>query len=261
MPRLAANLSWLFTERPFLERFDAARAVGFAATEIMFPYEVPAAEVATAAQRADLPIVLFNLPPGSAGERGMAALPGREAELAASVEQAAEYAAVLGTGRLHAMAGTVPQDVEWQRCHDCYVRNLRHAARRLADDGITLLIEPLNRRDAPGYFLETLEQAVAVLEEVGSPNLLIQADLYHLQIAGGDVLTRLTAAMPRIGHVQLAGVPDRGEPDRGELAYGRVFEAFDGLGYDGWIGCEYRPATSTEAGLGWAAPWLNRARP
>jgi hydroxypyruvate isomerase len=252
MPRFAANLSMLFTELPFLERFAAARAAGFRGVEFLFPYDWPADVVAEAAGRAGVEVVLFNLPPGdwAASERGLAALPGREAEFTRSVGEALDYARALGCARLHAMAGVGAGDAA------TYAANLRLAAGSLAADGITLLIEPINRRDMPGYHLADLATARAVLAEVAAPNLRLQADLYHLQIVGGDLSVRLTEAFSEIGHVQVAGVPERHEPDSGELACAHLFALLDRLGYAGWIGCEYRPRAGTVAGLGWLKPWL-----
>lgn len=262
MPRLAANLSWLFGERPFAERIVAAAANGFTGVECLFPYELAPDVLADLLDTAGVSLVLFNLAAGdwSAGERGVAALPGREAEFAASVEQARRYATRCGTTRLHAMASIVPAGTEHARYLDTYRANLSRAAAALADDGITLLIEPINTRDMPGYLLSTLEDALTVREQVGAANLLIQADLYHLQITGGDLIRRVETALPHIGHVQVAGVPDRSEPDRGELRHEALFAMLDAAGYAGWVGCEYRPAGLTEEGLGWAASWLNPAR-
>ena len=259
MIRLAANLSWLYGEHPFPERFAAAAASGFAGVECLFPYEIPPDELVRLLDASGLSLALFNLPAGdwTRGERGVGALPGREADFANSVEQARRYAARCGTTRLHAMAGIPPRGAERARCLDTYLANMRRAAAALADDGITLLIEPINTRDMPGYLLSTLEEAITICGQVNATNLLIQADLYHLQIMGGDLTRRLAAALPHIGHVQIAGVPDRAEPDRGELRYEALLEMLDARGYDGWVGCEYRPAGRTQDGLGWAAPWLN----
>lgn len=263
MPRLAANLSWLYGERPLPERFAAAAASGFSGVECLFPYDIAPDDLAGLLGAAGVTLVMFNLPAGDwlAGERGLAALPGREADFAASLEPARRYATRCGATRLHAMAGIVPHGAERSRYLDTYLANLRRAAATLADDGITLLIEPINPRDMPGYLLSTLEEGLVVCEQVGAANLLIQADLYHLQIMGGDLTRRLIAALPHIGHVQIAGVPDRAEPDRGELRHEALFAMLDAAGYDGWTGCEYRPAGRTEDGLGWAAPWLSAGRP
>lgn len=262
MTRLAANLSWLFTERPFPDRFAAAAAYGFDGVECLFPYELGETELASLLRRSGLSLELFNLPAGSwvAGERGLAALPGRETDFTAALEKGRRYAATCGTPRLHAMAGIPPLGAERERVLDCFRDNLRRAAQALADDGSTLLVEPINTRDLPGYALSTLEDAAAVIAQVGEPNLHIQADLYHLQIMGGDVSRRLIEALPIIGHVQIAGAPGRDEPDCGELRHELVFELLDRHGFKGWIGCEYTPRAGTEAGLGWATPWLSRGR-
>jgi hydroxypyruvate isomerase len=258
MPRLGANLSWLFGELPFAQRFDAAAASGFAGVECLFPYEIAPAGMARLLRNAGVTLELFNAPAGDweAGERGVAGLPGRKAECDAGTDRARRYADRCGTPRIHVMAGIVPPGVERERCLDTYLANLDRAARALAEDGRVLLIEPINTRDMPGYLLATLEEAVAVVAAVGADNLRIQADLYHLQIMGGDLIRRVSAALPRIAHVQIAGVPDRGEPDRGELRHEALFAMLDAAGYDGWVGCEYRPRGRTGDGLAWAAPWL-----
>lgn len=260
MPRLAANISWLFTELPLLERPGAARRCGFAAVECLFPYAVKPNDLAGSLGEAGTELVMFNLPAGAweAGERGLAALPGRQRDFAASMEVARRYADRCGTKQLHVMAGIRAPDIEVERAWDCYVDNLRVAARAFGQDGISLLIEPINAGDMPGYFLATLNDAVRAQDAVGAPNLRIQADLYHLQIAGGDLLRRIGEALPRIGHVQVAAVPDRGEPDNGELRHDDLFRLIDREGYTGWVGCEYRPRGITEDGLGWAEPWLLR---
>lgn len=259
MPRLAANLSWLYTEHPFPERFGAAAADGFCGVECLFPYAWPAQDVARWLDEAGLEPVLFNMPPGDwdSGERGLAALPGREADFAAALEQARRYADLTGVPRLHAMAGIVPPDVDPAAVRDTYIANLSHAAQILAQDGRTLLIEPINSRDMPGYHLSALDHALDICAAVGSSNLLVQADLYHLQIMGGDLSYRISGALPMIGHVQIAGVPDRNEPDGGELRHEALFAMLDAAGYDGWVGCEYSPRAGTRQGIGWAKPWLN----
>lgn len=260
MPRLAANLSWLYTERSFPDRFAAAAASGFTGIECLFPYAWPAADVADWLAEAGVAPVLFNLPPGDwdAGERGLAALPGNEARFAATLDVARRYADVTGVRCLHAMAGLVPDGADPAALRATYVANLRLAARALAADGRTLLIEPLNPRDMPGYAIATLEEALAIVAAVGEPNLKVQADLYHLQIISGDLIRRIAAALPSIGHVQLAGVPAREEPDAGEMRHEALFDMLDMHGYAGWVGCEYRPRGRTEDGLGWAEPWLKR---
>lgn len=260
MPRLAANVSWLFTERPFEARFAAAAAQGFDAVECLFPYSMEATQCAALLRDCGVTLELINVPAGdwAAGERGLAALPGRESEFDAAIEQARRYAATCGTRRLHAMAGIPPAGSDRERVLDCFAANLRRAARRMSEDGCILMIEPINSRDLPGYALSHLEDAVALIERVGEPGLRLQADLYHLQIMGGDVTRRIMAALALVGHVQVAGVPDRNEPDRGELRHEALFDVLDGHGYEGWVGCEYVPRGLTEDGLGWARPWLSR---
>lgn len=255
MPRFAANLSMMFNEVPFLERFARARAAGFEAVEFLFPYEHPAETIAEALRANGLEQVLFNMPPGdwAGGERGIAALPGREDEFEAAVEQALDYARVLGCPRLHCMAGVIPLGVDPAAAEVVYTRNLAHAAKRLAEEGRTLLIEPLNHRDAPGYLLSRQDHARGIIERSHLPNLRLQFDIYHCQIVHGDLIRWMEKLMPVIGHVQIADVPDRHEPGTGEINYANVLAALDRLGYDGWVGCEYRPAAGTEEGLGWMA--------
>ncbi|HNE02575.1 MAG TPA: hydroxypyruvate isomerase family protein [Plasticicumulans sp.] len=257
MPRFAANLSFLFTELPFPERFAAAAAAGFGGVEFLFPYAWPVEAIAGWRRAASVDSVLFNLPPGDweAGERGLACLPGREAEFLDGIERALPYALALGTPRLHAMAGLLPTGADPAHCRQVYVDNLRRAAARLAAHGIMLLIEPINPRDMPGYFLNTQADAHAIREAVGAPNLRVQTDLYHAQIVEGDLAVKLERWLAHIGHLQIAGVPGRHEPDHGEIHYPYLFALLDRLGYDGWIGCEYRPAAGTVEGLGWYAPW------
>lgn len=261
MPRFAANLSMMYPDRPFLDRFAAAAADGFEAVEFLFPYEHAPEVVARQLQAHGLTQALFNLPPGdwAAGERGMACHPGREAEFAATVQQALRYAQATGCQRLHAMAGLLPRGVAPAQARQVYVHNLRAAAQALADAGITLLIEPINSRDMPGYFLNLQEQAHDIVAEVGAPNLKVQMDFYHCQIMEGDLTRRLERHFEGVGHIQIASVPDRHEPDGGEVAYAHLFQRLDALGYQGWIGCEYRPAGDTSAGLGWARPYLRPA--
>jgi len=252
MPRLAANISLMFTDLPFLERFAAAAACGFQAVEFLFPYDETVEAVAAARAAAGVEVALFNLFPGdfAGGERGLAALAGREGDFAASLEQALPYAQALGARRLHAMAGIAPAE-----CRRLYVANLRKAADFFAPHGIALTIEPINQRDMPGYHLSYQAEGVSVLDAVGRENLHLQMDLYHCQIVEGDLIRRFEANRSRIRHVQLAGVPDRQEPDRGEVAYDRLLAHLDALGYEGWVGCEYRPRGGTLEGLGWAAPY------
>lgn len=254
MPHFAANLTLMFTEHAFLDRFAAAAEAGFSAVECLFPYEHPAELVADRLAAHGLDLVLFNMPPGdwAAGERGLAALPGRFDAMAQGIETALAYARATGTKRLHLMAGLT--DRRDGAAMEAYRRSLRHAAGRLAGHGIDLLIEPINRRSMPGYFLDDVEAAadlVAELQGEGLSNLKLQFDVFHAQILHGDVTHRLARLMPLIGHVQTASVPHRHEPGTGELDDGFVFAELDRLGYAGLIGCEYNPRAGTEAGLGW----------
>ena len=254
MPRFAANLSMMFQEHAFLDRFQAAAAAGFQAVEYLFPYDHAPETVAKHLAENGLEQSLFNLPPGdwAAGMRGLAALPGLEAVFAESVERALVYARALGCLKLHVMAG-ITTGVDPAAAEACYVANLRLAARRLGEAGITALIEPINGRDMPGYFLNTTDQAARLIEAIAQPNVKLQFDVYHTQISEGDLTTRLNRLAPLIGHIQIAGVPDRAEPDTGEVAYDRLFPVIDAIGYDGFVGLEYRPAGDTVAGLGWLA--------
>ena len=260
MPRFAANLSMLYNEHAFLDRFEAAARDDFDAVEFLFPYEWPADTLATLLARHGLRQVLFNAVPGdfAAGERGLACLPGREAEFRAGVDRGLEYAVALGCPRLHVMAGLAPAGASRAELRRVYLANLAWAAQRAGDAKVDVLIEPINTRDIPGYFLNRQDDAHAVLEEVAAANLKVQMDLYHCQIVEGDVAMKLRRYLPggRVGHLQIAGVPERHEPDRGEVHYPYLFDVVDALGWDGWIGCEYRPAAATSEGLG----WLQRAR-
>lgn len=253
MPKFAANLTMMFNEVPFPARFAAAARAGFKGVEFLFPYELPAPEAGRLLRESGLVNALFNLPPGdwAAGERGLASLPGREADFRAGVAVAIEYALALGTPTLHAMAGLLPAGADRERHRAVYVENLRFAAREVARHGRTLVIEPINPRDMPGYFLNTQADAHAVREAVAEPNLKVQMDLYHAQIVEGDLAVKLRRHVADIGHVQIAGVPDRHEPDDGEVNYPYLFRLLDELGYAGWVGCEYRPRGVTEYGLGW----------
>ncbi len=257
MPRFAANLTTMYTELPFLERFEAAAQDGFRAVEFLFPYDFDAAGIAAALRANGLQQVLFNAPPGdwAAGERGTCALPGREAEFRAGIELALRYAVALGCPRLHLMAGLSSGESQRAAQRAAWAGNLRWAARELAREGLTALVEPINPRDMPGYLLNTQADAHALVAEVGEPNLKVQMDLYHCQVVEGDVATKIRRHLDGIGHVQVAGVPERNEPDRGELNCFYLFELLDELGYDGWIGCEYRPRGATRDGLGWLARW------
>ncbi len=253
MPKFAANLTMMFNEVPFPQRFAAAAAAGFKAVEFLFPYEHTPGEVAGWLTENGLENVLFNMPPGdwAAGERGIASLPGREEEFRASVARALEYAQALGTPRLHAMCGLLKDEADRAAHRRTYVENLRYAARELAKHDRMLLIEPINTRDIPGYFLNTQADAHAVREEVGAPNLKVQMDFYHVQIVEGDIAMRFRKHFDHVGHIQVASVPERNEPDDGEVNYRYLFRLVDALGYGGWIGCEYRPRAGSAEGLGW----------
>lgn len=257
MPRFAANLSLLYPEHAFLDRFAAARADGFEAVEYLFPYEHEAAVLAARLQENGLQQVLFNAPPGdlAAGERGLACLPGREAQFRDGIARALDYAVALQCPRVHVMAGVLPAGADRTPHHAAYLRNLAWAAQRAADVGVTLLIEPINRRDMPGYFLNRQDHAHDLVAEVGATNVQVQMDLYHCQIVEGDVAMKLREYLPtgRVGHLQIAGVPERHEPDVGELNYPYLFSLIDSLGYTGFVGCEYRPRAGTSQGLAWLA--------
>jgi len=255
MPRFAANLTMMFNEWSFLDRFAAAADAGFAAVEYLFPYEHSPEAVGAALRRAGLTQALFNLPPGdwAAGERGMAVFPERAEELAQAVETALAYAAATECRTLHLMAGL--GDKANATALAAYRAAVAKTAARLERDGISLVLEPINGRDMPGYFLNDFNFAVGLITELGLLNLGLQYDIYHRQILHGDVVMGLRQMMPLIGHIQIAGVPDRHEPDTGELDCGFLFAEFDRLGYSGFIGCEYRPAGKTLDGLGWFAPY------
>lgn len=257
MPRFVANLSMMFTELPFAQRFAAAAAAGFQGVEFLFPYDYAPQQVAGWLQENQLCNVLFNLPPGNwaGGERGLAALPGREAEFREGVVRAIDYALALGTPRLHMMAGLLPDGADPALHRATYLANLRYAAAQLGRHGIELMIEPINGRDMPGYFLVTQQQAHALRIESGAANVKVQMDFYHAQITEGDLAMRFRQHLAGIGHVQIAGVPGRHEPDVGEINYPYLFALLDELGYEGWVGCEYRPRGATEEGLGWFAPY------
>jgi hydroxypyruvate isomerase len=258
MPRFAANLTMMYGEHAFLDRFEAAARDGFRAVEFLFPYEFDVREIRSRLNAHGLAQVLFNAPPGDweKGERGLASLPGREEEFQASVRRALEYAVVLGNERLHVMAGLIEPGLFRAAHRAVYMKNLSWAAAQAAAYGITILVEPINGRDMPGYFIHRQDEAHAICEEIGAPNLRVQFDFYHAQIVEGDLSVKLREQIARIGHIQVAGVPDRHEPDEGEVNYPYLFRLLDELGYVGWIGCEYRPRAGTTAGLGWLQPWL-----
>ena len=260
MPRFAANLSMMFTEVPFLDRFAAAAAAGFDGVEYLFPYDHPAEEVKAALDAAGLEQALFNLPPGdfAKGERGLAALPGREAEFAAALDKALHYAEVIGARRLHCMAGLIGEGNDRAAFERTYRANLALAAAKAAPSGITIVIEPINTRSIPGYFINHQGEGRRIIEAVGAPNLKLQFDFFHCQIMEGDLAMRLRAHFDIVDHVQVAGVPERHEPDTGEVNYGYLFALLDELGYTGWVGCEYMPKGRTEDGLGWFQPYRRK---
>ncbi len=258
MPKLAANVSTLFKEEAFLERFAAARRAGFRAVEYQYPYEWSAAEIAERSKAAGVQVVLHNMPRGDTarGEHGTACLPGREQRFRDDLERAIDYARAVGCPRLHCMAGISPAGVERREIHDTYVRNLRYAAARLAREGMQAMIEPLSAGTVAGCFLTGSEQAAQVLHEVGAENLRLQYDLFHMQSMEGNLAATLERLLARIGHIQVADVPGRHEPGTGEINFPFLFEHIDRLGYGGWIGCEYNPAGDTVQGLKWAKPYL-----
>ncbi len=262
MPYFAANLSMMYQEVPFLERFALAAADGFVGVEYLFPYEYDAHELKALLDANGLRQALFNAPPGdwAQGERGIASLPGREAEFARAMEKALEYAAVLECRTVHVMAGNAVPLLLPARQRAVFAANLRRAAAMAGQAGVTIVIEPINHRNMPLYFLERQDEAQALVAELASPDLAVQFDIYHCQITEGDVCTRLRRDMPHIGHVQIAGVPDRHEPDKGEVNYDWLFRELDALGYAGWVGCEYLPEGATSAGLGWFEPWRGSQR-
>jgi hydroxypyruvate isomerase len=254
MPRFAANISTMFTDRPFAERIDAAADVGFKAVECQFPYEVAADELEARLDRAGLDLVLLNTPPGdfAAGERGLAGLPGREAEFRAGLGRAFEYASRLGCPQIHVMAGVLPAGADKAQCLDVYRANLRIAAELCARAGKLALIEPINTRDIPGYLMNTPAEGAAIIEQLGEANLKLQFDFYHAQIMTGDLARSFERHLGVTAHVQIAGVPERHEPDLGEINYPYLFDLLDRSGFEGWVGCEYFPSGQTEDGLGWA---------
>lgn len=253
MPRFAANLSLLYTEVPFLERFEMAAADGFEGVEYLFPYEHAPELLARYLDEHRLEQVLFNAPPGNwaAGERGLAALPGRTREFRDGIHQALDYAAALQAPRIHVMAGIPSDDADLDHCRDVYLDNIAWAAEQAATRQVDIMIEPINQQDMPGYFLSQQDEALSVCQTLNLPNVKIQFDTYHCQMSEGNVAARLQASLPLVGHIQIAGVPGRHEPDIGELHYPFLFAAIDAMGYLGWVGCEYRPRSETRAGFDW----------
>lgn len=253
MPRLCANLSMMFGELPFLDRFEAAARAGFEGVEFLFPYEHPAHELRARLDAHGLTQALFNMPPGewTAGERGLACLPGRVEEFRAGVHRALEYADVLGCHLVHCMAGIVPPGVSHTTASALYAANLAWAAEQAARAGVRIALEPINHRDMPGFLLNTVAQGAAVVEALGRERAGLQFDIYHCQVTEGDLTRRLEAHMPVVAHIQIADVPTRHEPGTGEIGWEHVFRTIDALGYTGWVGCEYRPAGDTVVGLSW----------
>jgi hydroxypyruvate isomerase len=253
MPKFAANLTMLFNEVPFLERFERAAKAGFQAVEFLFPYPYGTAEIKARLDRHGLQLVLHNLPAGDwdAGERGMACLPERTGEFRAGVARGIEYATALGVPQLNVLAGKAPAGADPALLRSTLVANLRYAAAQLGKHGLKLLIEPINTYDIPGFFVSRTADAVAILDEVGAANAYLQYDLYHAQRMEGELAATAARHLPRIAHIQLADNPGRHEPGTGEINYAFLFRELDRMGYTGWIGCEYKPAAGTEAGLGW----------
>ena len=253
MLRFAANVSMLFAEAPFLDRFALAARAGFAAVECQFPYETPAAEIRARLDDQGLAMVLHNLPAGdwAASERGLAGLPDRVAEFRAGVPRAIAYAHALGVTQLNCLAGIAPPGVEADTVHRTLVDNLRFAARAFAAEGLKLLVEPINTFDVPGFLVHRTDRCVALLDEVGEPNVFVQYDAYHMQRMEGELAGTLARHLPRIAHVQVADNPGRHEPGSGEIRFEFLFAELERLGYAGWIGCEYKPAGRTDVGLDW----------
>ena len=258
MPKFAANLTMLFNEVPFLERFEQAAKAGFKAVEFLFPYPYQAEQIAELLDRHQLQLVLHNLPAGDwdGGERGIAVLPERVAEFREGVHRAVEYAKVLGVKQLNCLAGKTPVGANPAQLADTFVENLRYAASVLKENGLRLLIEPINTRDIPGFWLNRTRQALDVIKNVGGDNLFVQYDIYHMQIMEGDLARTIAEHLPQIAHIQLADNPGRNEPGTGEINYDFLFRHLDAIGYQGWIGCEYKPKTTTVEGLGWVTPYL-----
>jgi hydroxypyruvate isomerase len=258
MPKFNANLSMMFNEVEFLDRFAAAAKAGFKGVEFLFPYAYDKNQLAELTQRNKLEAVLFNMPPGdwNAGDRGMACDPARAGEFQDNVGKAIEYARVLGCKQIHCMAGLKPRGVNEEQMREAYIANLRFAGQELAKHGLTLLIEAINTRDIPGFYLNYSRQAFDIMHYANVPNLKFQYDIYHMQINEGDLAPTIEKHLAKIGHMQLADTPGRHEPGTGEINYEFLFQHIDKVGYQGWIGCEYRPAGNTEAGLGWAKAYL-----
>jgi hydroxypyruvate isomerase len=258
MPNFNANLSMMFNEVGFLERFGTAAKAGFRGVEFLFPYEFPAARIKEQLDKHKLKMVLFNMPPGdwAAGDRGLACDPAKVAQFQENIGKAVEYARALDCGMIHSMAGLKPRGANEEKMRETYIANLQFAGKELAKHNMKLLIEAINTRDIPGFYLNYSRQAFDIMHYANVPNLLFQYDIYHMQIMEGDLAPSVEKNLAKIGHMQLADTPGRHEPGTGEINYPFLFEFFDKIGYKGWIGCEYRPAGNTEAGLGWLKPYL-----
>jgi hydroxypyruvate isomerase len=257
MPKFAANLTMLFNEVPFMERFDKAAAAKFKAVEFLFPYAFPAADIKAKLDQNKLTLVLHNLPAGNweAGERGIACLPDRIEEFRKGVANAVEYATALGVTQVNCLAGKMPEGVDHKLLRTTFVDNLKYAAAELKKANIKLLIEPINTFDIPGFFLSGTQQAIDIITEVGSDNLFLQYDIYHAQRMEGELANSIQKHLAKIAHIQLADNPGRNEPGTGEINYAYIFAMLDRIGYAGWIGCEYKPAATTESGLAWFKPF------
>ncbi|MCF8466121.1 MAG: hydroxypyruvate isomerase family protein [Sneathiella sp.] len=258
--KFAANLSFLYSEIPFLDRFQAAAKDGFRGVEYLFPYDWEVKELKKRLDENGLTQVLFNLWPGdfATGERGIASLKGREADFRASLDQALAYAKALDCKRLHVMAGLRDEMMPYEAQMDIYRENLRLTAQECEKCGIAATIEPINSKDMPGYFLENVTMAARLIEEIGNPNLKLQFDIYHVQRTDGDICTQYRRVAPLVAHIQIANAPMRCEPNNGEINYPYIFDMLETEGYDGWIGCEYKPSTTTTATLGWAREYLSQ---
>ncbi|MBI2957489.1 MAG: hydroxypyruvate isomerase [Chloroflexi bacterium] len=260
MPKFSANLTWMFGEVGFLERFERVAQAGFKGVEFMFPYEFKAGQLAELLDKHHLEQVLLNLPAGDwqKGERGIACLPGREAEFQEGVGRSVEYAKALKCSRVNCLVGITPAGVPANKVRETMVSNLRFAAQTLDKAGVRLLVEALNSRDAPGFHLVHTQDVVKLLEEVNHPNAWLQYDIYHMQVMEGNLTQTIRDNVKRIAHMQLGDVPGRHEPGSGEINFPNLFRFIDESGYDGWIGCEYKPAGKTEDGLGWVKPYLKK---
>ena len=260
MPKLNANVSMMFNEVDFMDRFAAAARAGFKGVEFLFPYTYDKNQLAEVVRASKLEVILFNTPPGdwNAGDRGTACDPARAGEFREGIGKAIEYALALGCRQIHCMAGLKPRGVNEERMREAYIASLQFAGKETAKHGLKVLIEAINTRDIPGFYLNTSRQAFDIMHYAQVPNLSFQYDIYHMQIVEGDLAPTIEKNLAKIGHMQLADTPGRHEPGTGEINYPFLFQHIDRIGYKGWIGCEYRPATTTEAGLGWAKPYLQR---